>query len=110
MFGWQSDPRKLITYVDSDWAGGRVRLKSTSGGMVFRGRYLIKAWSTDQQVSALSSGEAGLNALTKGAAQTRGIVSLARGMGGEGKCGCAQQQFGFAGHVPEVGLGERCVI
>ena len=44
--------------------------------MVFRGTHLIKSWSTNQQVIALSSGEAELYAQVKGAAQTMGIVSM----------------------------------
>ena len=48
---------------------------------MFRGHHLLKSWSTNQQVIALSSGEAGLYALTKGAAPTLGIVSMARDMG-----------------------------
>ena len=82
VFVWQNDPGELVTYVDSDWAGDKASRKSTSGGMVFRGHHLIKSWSTNQQVIALSSGEAELHALTKGAAQTLGIVSMARDMGG----------------------------
>ena len=41
----------------------------------------MKFWSANQQVIALSSGEAELYALTKGAAQTLGMVSMARDMG-----------------------------
>ena len=79
-FVGRNDPGELGTYVDSDWAGDRVSRKSTSGGMVFRGHHLIKACSTNQQIIALSGGEAELYALTKGAAQTLGIVSLAQDM------------------------------
>ena len=81
VFVWQDDPAELTTFVDSDWAGDRVTRKSTSGGMVFRGHHLIKSWSSNQQIIALSSGEAELYAMTKGAAQTLGAVSMARDMG-----------------------------
>ena len=81
MFVWQDAPEELVTFVDSDWAGDRETRKSTTGWMVFRGLHFIKSWSTTQQIVALSSGEAELYTLTKGAAQTLGIVSMARGIG-----------------------------
>ena len=37
---------------------------------------MIKSWSSTQQIVALSSGEAELCALTKGASQTKGITSM----------------------------------
>ena len=50
---WQAGPQCLSTYVDSDWAGDKKTCKSTSGDMVFRGRHLIKSWSSNQQVCLL---------------------------------------------------------
>ena len=61
VFVWQDDPGELTTFVDSDWAGDRITRKSTSGGMVFRGHHLIKSWSSNQQIVALSGGEAELD-------------------------------------------------
>ena len=37
---------------------------------------MVKSWSSNQHVVALSSGEAGLYALTKGAAQTLGMAAM----------------------------------
>jgi len=45
------------------------------------GHHLIKSWSSTQQVIALSSGEAELYSLTKGAAQTLGLIAMAKGLG-----------------------------
>ena len=81
LFVWQEQPAELVAYVDSDWAGDKAGRKSTSGGMVFRGRHLIKSWSSNQQVIALSSGEAELYAITKGAAQVLGMVSMGQDFG-----------------------------
>ena len=78
---WQQGPIGLSTYVDSDWAGDKKTCKSTSGGMIFRGVHLLKSWSTNQQIVALSSGEAELYAQTKGAAQTLGMISMAADFG-----------------------------
>ena len=45
------------------------------------GMRTIKTWSTTQAVVAMSSGEAELYALTKGAAQCLGAISLGRDLG-----------------------------
>ena len=45
------------------------------------GMHTIKTWSTTQAVVAMSSGEAELYSLTKGAAQCLGAISLGRDLG-----------------------------
>ena len=54
------------------------------------GNHLIKSWSSNQSIIALSSGEAELYAITKAACQTIGLMALARDFGddlsGEIKC------------------------
>jgi hypothetical protein len=47
------------------------------------GKHVIKTWSTTQSIIALSSGEAELYALVKGASQSLGLVSLAGDFGRE---------------------------
>ena len=74
-FEFQDMPGKVTTYTDSDWAGDKVSRKSTSGGVIMLGKHVVKTWSSSQQVIALSSGEAELYALLKGAAQTKGTMS-----------------------------------
>ena len=106
VFVWQDAPEELATYVDSDWAGDRGSRKSTSGGMVFRGHHLIKSWSTSQQVIALSSGEAELYVLTKGAAQALGTVSMARDMGEEVKAVVYSDSSAALAMSQRVGLGK----
>ena len=78
---WQQVEIGISTYVDSDWAGDGKTCKSTSGGMIFRGSHLLKSWSTNQQIIALSSGEAELYAQVKRAAQTLGMISMAADFG-----------------------------
>ena len=75
-FRWQVPPSMVTTFTDSDWAGDRSSRKSTSGGVVCLGHHVIKSWSSTQQLVALSSGEAELYALIKGASQTKGIISM----------------------------------
>ena len=71
----------LTVYVDTDFAGCHVTRRSTSGGAACRGSHLIKHWSTTQSTVALSSAEAELTGISKGAAQGLGIQSIARDLG-----------------------------
>ena len=75
-FQWQQSPRAVFVSVDSDWAGDRHDRKSTSGGAMYLGNHLVKSWATTQKHVALSSGEAEIYALVKGAAQAKLIVIL----------------------------------
>jgi len=81
LFQWQEWPSGIDTYVDSDWAGCKRTAKSTSGGVMMLGAHVIKSWSTTQATIALSSGEAELYALVKGASQSLGLVALGGDMG-----------------------------
>ena len=106
VFVWQDDPAELTAYVDSDWAGDRATRKSTSGGMIFRGYHLIKSWSSNQQIVALSSGEAELYVLTQGAAQTLGIVSMTRDLGEALKAVVKSDSSAALAISQRVGLGK----
>ena len=75
-FRWQSSPGYVTTYVDSDWAGDKASRKSTIGSAMCLGSHMIKSWSTTQQVIAMSSGEAELYAMVKGASQTKCLMSM----------------------------------
>ena len=75
-FGFQTVSNHVVTYGDSDWVGKERDKKSTSGGVITWGAHVLKSWSSQQQIIALSSGEAELYSLTKAAAQTKGIIAL----------------------------------
>ena len=80
-FVWQNAPGELDTFVDSDWAGCKATCRSTSGGAVKLGGHCIKTWSSTQATVAMSSAEAELYGLVKGAATSLGIISLCRDLG-----------------------------
>ena len=82
-FGFQDGNKcdDLKVYVDTDFAGCHVTRRSTSGGAACRGTHLIKHWSTTQSTVALSSAEASLTGISKGAAQGLGLQSIARDLG-----------------------------
>ena len=75
-FAWQEATNELVVCADSDWAGCPRSRKSTSGGVVFRGRHVLKHWSTTQSTVALSSGEAELISLVKGTSEGLGLQSM----------------------------------
>ena len=74
-FACQGKPTQITTYVDSDWAGNKITRKSTSGGAVFSGKHFIKSWISTGRVMALSSDEAELYGMLKGATQTCRILA-----------------------------------
>lgn len=75
-FPWQGRHQPVFCTVDSDWAGCTRTRKSTSGGVLMRGRHCLSQWSRTQATVALSSGEAELNAALKGAAELLGLQVL----------------------------------
>ena len=70
------------------------------------GQHLIKGWSTTQSVIALSSGEAELYALVKGAAQTLGIMAMAQDFGIEINGGIRSDSSAAIGITSRQGLGK----
>ena len=80
-FPWQELQDQLHTYVDSDWAGCKTSCRSTNGGVAKIGWHLIKSWSTTQATVAMSSAEAELYAMTKGAANSLGFMAMAADLG-----------------------------
>ena len=67
--------------MDSDWAGCRGTRRSTSGGVISWGGHVLKSWATTQATVALSSAEAELYSLVKGAAQALGMMAVGRDLG-----------------------------
>ena len=82
-FAWQERPERIDTYSDSDWGGCTKTRRSTSGGAIMFGQHLLHHWSSTQSVVALSSAEAELNALVKGASETIGVMNIMRECGRE---------------------------
>ena len=80
-FPFQSHSNDMDVYVDTDFAGCHTTRRSTSGGIAMRGRHPIKHWSTTQPTIALSSGEAELGGICRGASLALGLQSLAKDLG-----------------------------
>ena len=74
----QDCPGSIAVYVDSDWANDPVTRRSMSGGVVTRGSHTLHWWSRRQATVALSSCEAELNSLVKGACEARFVSFVCR--------------------------------
>jgi hypothetical protein len=76
-FNFEAPSSELSGFADSDWAGEKPSMKSTSGGLLMWGTTLLKSWSVTQSTVAVSSAEAELYALSKCAQQALCLASLA---------------------------------
>ena len=54
-FPWQAQQSMVTTFTDSGWAGCVKTARSTSGGIITMGDHLLKTYSRQQRVVALSS-------------------------------------------------------
>ena len=80
-YPFQEEVSEFQIYVDTDFGGCHTTRRSTNGGAMMHGCHLVKHWSTTQSTVALSSGEAELTGIVKGAAQGLGLQSLAADLG-----------------------------
>ena len=105
-FRAQSMPKFIDTWCDSDWAGCPDTRKSTSGGIIMWGDHPIKAWSTTQNVVALSSGEAEYYSLVKAGSQSIGLRSMLIDFGMKGKVKLRTDASAAQGISARRGLGQ----
>ena len=80
MFARQTAPSRF-TVQSGDWAGDRNTRKSVSAGSFPYGQHVLRSWSKDQTVIAMSSGEAELYAARMAAQQAMGTESMAPELG-----------------------------
>ncbi len=80
-YPWQERSQGVWGFSDSDWAGCKKTARSTSGGMIMKGRHFLKAWSSTQKSVTLSSAEAELVAAVKTCTELIGITQLAHDWG-----------------------------
>ena len=73
---WQDRTSSVSIYTDSDWGGCERTRKSTTGGVVMKGLHCIGQWSRTQQLIALSSAEAELNASVRAGQEGIGIINF----------------------------------
>ena len=92
--------------VDADYGGCDETRRSASGGVLKIGHHCAKSRSVKQAVVALSSGEADLRGVVKGAGALTGAVSLARDLSLNARGGLHADSFAAKGIVSRLGLGK----
>ena len=105
-FPYQEQPETREEYVDTDHAGCLETRKSTSGGIAMHGSHNIKAWSSTQQVIALSSGEAEYYGMVKGAGNALGISGVFSGYGNQVRRSRVYRLVGSQGNIQPKRLGQ----
>ena len=108
LFRWQALPKSVDVFADSDCAGCQGMCRSTSGGVAKWGSHVIETWSSTQATVALSSAEAKLYALTKGAAQALGLMTLLADFGVKVKAAVHTDVSAAIGIIRRSGLGKLC--
>ena len=98
-------PAALTIYVDSNFAGCYRTRKSTSGGAAMWGSGTIKTWSKTQPTIAISSGEAELAAVVKGATEALGLQAILADFGVKVSLEMFSDATAAIGMVRREGLG-----
>ena len=73
---------------------------------MFLGKHLIKSWSSTQQIITLSSGEAELYGMLKGATQTKGLISMMADFGEKVVATVCSDASAATGIAHRQGLGK----
>ena len=81
LYPWGGATNEIVVYVDTDFAGCKRTRRSTIGGVLMMGACTLKHWSATQATIALSSGEAELRGIVKGASLALGFKNMARDLG-----------------------------
>ena len=105
-FKWQKMPSKISAFTDSDWAGCPATRKSTSGGAIMLGEHLLKSYSRQQKVIALSSAEAETYGVVACSAETLGIQACAKDLGIELDAGIYADASAALGIIMRRGVGK----
>ena len=104
-FVWQDMQSRITTFTDSDWAGCSQSAKSTSGGALCIGEHVIRTYSKQQKVIALSSAEAELYAMVAASAETLGLQTYARDLGIDLECELYCDSSAALGIAQRAGIG-----
>ena len=96
---------KVRVQTDSDWATERLTRRSVSAGAMYIGRHLVKSWSKQQGLTAMSSAEAELYAATLGGQQVLGLRSLLQDVGLSAQIGLEVDASAAIAIMNRQGLG-----
>ena len=105
-FCWQATPSRVTAFTDSDWAGCVKTARSTSGGAICLGEHVIKTYSRQQKVVALSSAEAELYATVAASAEALAAAAYARDVGMPLECELYCDSSAALGIAQRAGIGK----
>ena len=105
-FRWQDMQDRITAFTDSDWAGCDKTAKSTSGGAICIGEHILKTYSKQQKVVALSSAEAELYAMVAASAETLAIQAYCRDLGMDLQCELYCDSSAALGISQRAGIGK----
>ena len=105
-YPFQTSPHAIDVFVDTDFGGCQTTRRSTSGGIIMHGKHTVKHWSTTQTTVSLSSAEAELSGICKGAAQGLGMQALAADLGFKWKIRVGTDAAAAIGICRRRGLGK----
>ena len=105
-YAYENSDNILSCYVDTDFAGCVRSRRSTSGGVLMLGSHQLRHYSSTQQTLALSSGEAELIGIVKGATVAMGLRSCALDLGIELKIHIYSDASAAIGICRRRGLGK----
>ena len=80
-YPYQDSVDRVAVWIDTDFSGCLKSRKSTSAGIIQLGKHLIKSWSNNQAVIALSSGEAEYYGMVKGGSMGLGSKAILEDVG-----------------------------
>ena len=103
---YQQNTGTINAYVDTDFAGCRRTRRSTSGGLIMLGGHMVKSWSRNQAVIALSSGEAEYYGIVRGASIGLGTQSILVDLGCSAKLVAWTDAMAAKGIATRRGLGK----
>ena len=104
-FAWQEWPTRVTAFTDFDWAGCVKTAKSTSGGAIFLGEHVLKAYCRPQKVVTRSSSEAERYAMVAASAETSAMAAYAKDFGLSLECEFCCDSSAALGIAQRAGIG-----
>ena len=105
-YGMQEAAEELDVFSDANWAGCKATRRSTSGGVIMRGKHLIKSWSKTQNAVSLSSAESEFHATLKAATEGLGLITMASAFGDVYKVRLHVDASAALGVIQRKGVGK----
>ena len=104
-YPWRAVPEEITVYADASFARCMKTRLSTVGGVLAWGKAFVKSYSKTVKTVCLSTGEAELAALVRGAAEGMGLRSTLSDLGYEVRVKVLSDATAALGMTKRQGLG-----